>query len=108
MTEEPRDLDSGHQGCAKANPKAPALTRTGNSQQRPEERKEEKVDSSTLVYCLNWLKSESAAKTRTEEALIKSSSRSSLYFILFYFIFCLFVSFLGPHPRHMEVPRLGV
>ena len=24
------------------------------------------------------------------------------YFILFYFCF------LGPHPRHMEVPRLGV
>ena len=23
-------------------------------------------------------------------------------------IFCLFVCFLGPHPWHMEVPRLGV
>ena len=32
-----------------------------------------------------------------------------LYFI-FYFIllFYLFVVFLGPHPRYMEVPRLGV
>ena len=28
------------------------------------------------------------------------------YFILFYFI--LFFGFLGPHLRHMEVPRLGV
>ena len=28
----------------------------------------------------------------------------SLYFILFYFIFV----FLGLHPRHVEVPRLGV
>ena len=28
------------------------------------------------------------------------------YFILFYFIFLSFV-FLGPHPWHMEVPRLG-
>ena len=27
------------------------------------------------------------------------------YFILFYFVFLLF---LGPLPRHMEVPRLGV
>ena len=27
------------------------------------------------------------------------------YFILFYFI--LFYCFLGPHLRHMEVPRLG-
>ena len=27
------------------------------------------------------------------------------YNILCYF---LFLSFLGPHPRHMEVPRLGV
>ena len=26
----------------------------------------------------------------------------------FLFIFCLFFSFLGPHPRHQEVPRLGV
>ena len=25
----------------------------------------------------------------------------------FCFLFCLFV-LLGPHPRHMEVPRLGV
>ena len=25
----------------------------------------------------------------------------------FFFFFCLFV-FLGPHPRHMEAPRLGV
>ena len=24
-----------------------------------------------------------------------------------FFFFCLFV-FLGPHPRHVEVPRLGV
>ena len=31
----------------------------------------------------------------------------NFYFILFYFIFCLFV-FIGPHPQHMEVPRLGV
>ena len=27
--------------------------------------------------------------------------------VLFYFIFLSFV-FLGPHLRHMEVPRLGV
>ena len=30
---------------------------------------------------------------------------SGLHFILFYFGF---LPFLGPHPRHMEVPRLGV
>ena len=29
-------------------------------------------------------------------------------FFLEYQVFCLFVCFLGPHPRHMEVPRLGV
>ena len=28
-------------------------------------------------------------------------------FLGFFFFFCL-VWFLGPHPRHMEVPRLGV
>ena len=27
--------------------------------------------------------------------------------ILFYFLI-FFLSFLGPHPQHMEVPRLGV
>ena len=30
-----------------------------------------------------------------------------LFFFLFSLFVCLFV-FLGPHPRHMEVPRLGV
>ena len=34
-------------------------------------------------------------------------SASTILFILF--LVCLFVFvFLGPHPRHMEVPRLGV
>ena len=35
----------------------------------------------------------------------------SLYPKLFFFCFIIFLnfcSFLGPHPRHMEVPRLGV
>ena len=27
-----------------------------------------------------------------------------LFFLFFFFFFC----FLGPHPRHMEVPRIGV
>ena len=30
-----------------------------------------------------------------------------LHFMLSYFIFFL-ICFLGPHPWHMEVPRLGV
>ena len=29
------------------------------------------------------------------------------HIVILFIIFCLFV-FLGPHPRHMEVPRLGV
>ena len=29
-------------------------------------------------------------------------------FAYFYFIFKIFLYFLGPHPQHMEVPRLGV
>ena len=28
--------------------------------------------------------------------------------VMFLFLFFVFLSFLGPHPRHMEVPRLGV
>ena len=27
---------------------------------------------------------------------------------LFCFFVCLFFVFLGPHPQHMEVPRLGL
>ena len=29
------------------------------------------------------------------------------FFFYFFFFFGLFLSFLGPHPWHMEVPRLG-
>ena len=29
-------------------------------------------------------------------------------FILFYYLFFVFLLFLGPHPQHVEVPRLGV
>ena len=31
-----------------------------------------------------------------------------LFVCLFIYLFNLFMSFLGLHPRHMEVPRLGV
>ena len=31
-------------------------------------------------------------------------SQAALLFFSFFFFFC----FLGPHPQHMEVPRLGV
>ena len=30
------------------------------------------------------------------------------FFLLFYFILFCLLAFLGPFPRHMEVPRLGV
>jgi len=38
------------------------------------------------------------------------SKASGFYFILFiyYFFFFVFLPFLGPLPRHMEIPRLGV
>ena len=29
-------------------------------------------------------------------------------FLLGWFFFSFFLVFLGPHPQHMEVPRLGV
>lgn len=38
------------------------------------EGKKAKVGSSSSAYCVNWLENESAAKTRTEEALTQSSS----------------------------------
>ena len=30
------------------------------------------------------------------------------FFLSFFFFFFVFLPFLGPLPRHMEVPRLGV
>jgi len=30
------------------------------------------------------------------------------FFLVFFFLLLLLLLFLGPHPRHMEVPRLGV
>ena len=32
----------------------------------------------------------------------------SFFLLLFFFFFWSFLSFLGPHLQHMEVPRLGV
>ena len=29
------------------------------------------------------------------------------FFFVFFFFFFFFLSFFGPHPPHMEVPRLG-
>ena len=37
-------------------------------------------------------------------SLVKEKKKAQLFF---FFFFCLFV-FLGPHPWHMEGPRLGV
>ena len=38
-----------------------------------------------------------------------SGWRGTVYVCLFLFVFVLFFAFsLGPHPRHMAVPRLGV
>ena len=30
------------------------------------------------------------------------------HFLIIFFFCLFFLSFLGPHPRYMEVPRLGV
>ena len=37
-----------------------------------------------------------------------NSLTSIFYFFIFIIIFFVFLLFLGPYPRHMEVPRLGV
>ena len=44
-----------------------------------------------------------------EEIIIKKKIYTKhFYFILFYFILFLSFVYLGPHQRHMEVPRLEV
>ena len=47
-------------------------------------------------------------ETLTVELLViaKTQKQSNGFFCFVLFV-CL-LSFLGPHPRHMEVPRLGV
>ena len=41
------------------------------------------------------------------DGISKMMSGNNMAFVLFYFILFYFCC-LGPHPRHMEVPRLGV
>ena len=36
------------------------------------------------------------------------SQENSFFFFFFFFFFFVFLPLLGPLPRHMEVPRLGV
>ena len=40
--------------------------------------------------------------------LISSTGLFLSYTLLFIFYFFIFLLFLGPHPWHIEVPRLGV
>ena len=40
-------------------------------------------------------------------SLLQNEDINTTYFTVFWFV-CLSVCLLGPHPWHMEVPRLGV
>ena len=46
---------------------------------------------------------DSARKTQTPQWF---SGRSGFLFVCFFVVFCF--CFLGPHLRHIEVPRLGI
>ena len=68
----------------------------------------------TLMEVKQCLRSHSQQVAK-EEALNTDPSdpraQSGAYvftFILFYFILFCLLSFLGLHPQHMEIPRLGV
>ena len=43
---------------------------------------------------------------------VEDGNRESIYVFVFvyvtFFFFFVFLSFLGLHPQHMEVPRLGI
>ena len=45
------------------------------------------------------------SNAKVENADLDCTGISSKIYIYIYFVF---LSFLGPHPRHMEIPRLGV
>ena len=47
-------------------------------------------------------------KFQTLSCLLPSNPGSSFSAFFFFFFFSVFLPFLGPLPRHMEVPRLGV
>ena len=46
--------------------------------------------------------------TRTHTTLLNNEILKVYSFGVFFFCLFVFWSFLGPHPRHMEDPRLGV
>jgi len=55
----------------------------------------------TGTFCLNNY----ASMARLDDSIASFLFFFSFSFFLFFFFF---VFSLGPHPRHMEVPRLGV
>ena len=64
-----------------------------------------------------WADGRAAKETRVSSGLPTNPLTSLLIFLCFLtpvleeaslYIFFIFSPFLGPHPRHMEVPRLGV
>ena len=58
-----------------------------------------------LQHCKGMCSSRTVQKAAFETGLYFSKRNAVLLFIV---IIIVVVVFLGPHPRHMEVPRLGV
>ena len=54
-----------------------------------------------------WEPGNAASVARNHLWIVTPQGRMQLQldFIVYLFIYCVF---LGPHPRHMEIPRLGV
>ena len=68
-----------------------------------------------LLTCLSmiffwFLLSECCLFQHTAPQHVLLGGTYSIFHVFIYMVLCLFVCFcfLGPHPRHMEVPRLGV
>ena len=59
----------------------------------------------------SWWAEPEAPMLPTEEARkvpSRANLRDLLFLFFFFYFFFVFLLFLGPLPRHMEVPRLGV
>ena len=56
-----------------------------------------------MPQVIGWGWGEACIQVQTEGRSLRTT-----LLLLFFFLSFFFCCFLGPHPQHMEVPRLGV
>ena len=77
----------------------------GAAKKEKKKKKDETLDFNEICGFFPLEAAPSYASGPLEEYTFSLSSSLLLYYYYYYYIFFVF---LGPHLRHMEVPRLGV